>query len=271
MSNSELIRDLTSATERFAVLLRAVSKPDAPAVGTWSVAETAAHVRAVAALNAQFASGDEPADDFRALFERALADTFATHAPFTDMGVEWARRDGFGALAPGIIEDATRLAVAVTEEPDREVVWLSGTKLPAAAVGAHMISELLVHGFDIARAARVRFAVPDGEASHFFETYIPPFVPAAKAAGFFDQERGDIGPVSWRLKLRGGSTFAYAYRDGDVQAVNAHDRGFDLTISARPASMLLVMYRRLSPAGRVWVWGRRPWRIARVMQVLQTP
>ena len=273
---AELVRDLTSATERFAALLAAAPRLDAPAVGTWSVEETAAHVRSVAALNAHFASGARPAPGFRQLYERALSDTFSTHAPLTALGVEWAMRNGVGSLAGGLVEDAARLAVTLAETGGYEhVTWVGGARIPVTAVAAHMVSELLVHGFDIARSTRARFAVPDREARHFFETFVPAMIPAARESGFFDAPIDDVGPVAWRFRVRGGATLAYAFSGGELQVVEPATRAFDLTISARPASMLLVMYRRVGPAwpalrGQIAVWGRRPWRLGRVMRVLKT-
>ena len=272
-----MIGDLTSATERFAGLLLGVSNWDAPAVGSWSVAETAAHVRSVAALNAHFVSGDAPlSSDLADLVDEAATDTFTTHSAFTDHGVRWALETGVEALAAGVVEDTTRLAVALAERPEDTIAWLAGTKLPVAAVGAQMISELLVHGFDIARAAGKRFDVPDHEARHFFTTHVPAMVAGAPASGFFDLDRSALEPVAWKFRVRGGPTFGFVFRAGALEVVDPDYHDFDLTISARPGPMLLVMYDRIGPVvpalrGQVTVWGRRPWRLRRVMQVLQTP
>src|SRR5438270_14101248 len=62
---------------RFIKLLHWVKDPAASAVGTWSVADTAAHVREVSVLNSTWATGGTPPPEFRETYE--LAATVAVH------------------------------------------------------------------------------------------------------------------------------------------------------------------------------------------------
>jgi hypothetical protein len=53
-------------------------------------------------------------------------------------------------------------------------------------------------------------------------------------------------------------------------------RAFDAHVSADPAAMLLLMLHRVKPAplalrGKVVVWGRRPWRVPRMVAAMMPP
>ena len=53
-------------------------------------------------------------------------------------------------------------------------------------------------------------------------------------------------------------------------------RPADVHIAADPAVMWLLMFNRMRPLGpalrgQLRVWGRRPWRLRRLMRLLQTP
>src|SRR5437762_13760639 len=62
---------LEETVERLSRLLDGVADPSRPAVGTWSIAETAAHIREVATFNSAWATGGTPPPEYRQAFEFA--------------------------------------------------------------------------------------------------------------------------------------------------------------------------------------------------------
>jgi hypothetical protein len=269
--------DLDAVAARFVALLRSVSDPEAKALGEWSIGETAAHVRCVSALNSLFASGDGPPDDLRDMYTRALGVDIETVALNNDFGLEWEEERDPRLLADRIEAGVARLLdVTAGAAGHEEVTWLGGMKLPLIAIGSHMLTELLVHGHDIARAEGRTFPISDENARPFFEHQLPSTVKAASATGFLSGSRSDMGPLTWEFRLRGSAGTVFALTDGELTMPAPGTRSVDLHISARPAAMLLVMWGRrgrIVPAlqGHILVWGRRPWRLGRLMKVLQLP
>src|SRR3954452_12814764 len=62
---------LQATAADFTSLLCGVTDPQAHALGTWSIGETAAHVREVATLNSTWATGGTPPPEFREAYELA--------------------------------------------------------------------------------------------------------------------------------------------------------------------------------------------------------
>src|SRR5205814_6576274 len=86
---------------------------------------------------------------------------------------------------------------------DDTVAWLGGLRLPRSAVLAHTLSELVLHGFDIARAEGREFDVPADAARLYFEVFMVEVVRNAYEAGFLHARVGaDAGTdVVWELRI----------------------------------------------------------------------
>jgi hypothetical protein len=77
-----------------------------------------------------------------------------------------------------------------------------------------------------------------------------------------DRDRARGQAAAYALRLRGQGTHRWAFHDGRLEG--RRRRPADVWISADPATILLVFYKRQSqwPAiarGRLLAWGRRPW------------
>jgi len=69
--------------------------------------------------------------------------------------------------------------------------------------------------------------------------------------------------ATYELRIRGGTTHYWAFRDGRFSIVDELRRP-DVVMSADPVACLLVFYGRRSQwpeifRGRILAWGRRPW------------
>jgi hypothetical protein len=268
---------LDEAAGRFSDLLAAVENPGAPAVGTWSIADTAAHVREVATLNSTWATGGAPPDAYREAYELAGTVSVDEVEDVNALALASAPERDLRALA-NFIEERLELMLYLTSTADGTelVSWLGGLKLPLGAVLGHTLSELLVHGGDIARAEGRTFPITGAQARLLFESFLIPLLTAAGAAGF-GGDRSDAGqPVCCELRLRGGASVVLVADESGITVEEPGNRQVDAHVSADPSVMWLLMFNRvgrLGPAlrGQVRVWGRRPWRLRHLMRLLETP
>jgi uncharacterized protein (TIGR03083 family) len=157
--------------------------------------------------------------------------------------------------------------VTASASADDVCIWYSSAPLTLAAATTHLAGEFLVHGLDIARAlgrpwpidpAHARLEIYAG-TSYFPVTTVTD--PSARLA--------------FQVRLRGGRSFVMRVGDGRLWA---EDPGgaVDFRLSVDPVAFLLVGLGRLSRvraglAGKIVVWGRRPWRAATVMRLFDLP
>src|SRR6266513_2236886 len=150
---SDIRTSLDDTVDRFATLVRSVQDPSARSVGTWSIADTAAHVREVATLNSTWATGGSPPPEYREAYELAATVSIDEVNRVNALSLASAPERDLPALA-GLIRERVELMLYLTADADgsEQVSWLGGLKLPLGAVLGHTPSELLVHGGDIAHA-----------------------------------------------------------------------------------------------------------------------
>jgi hypothetical protein len=268
---------LEETAGRFSALLRSVRDPSRRAVGEWSIGETAAHARIVSALDSVLATGIEPPGFLRPVYDKArtvsLADVAALNALTLDVEGE---RDT-GVLASRVEEEVGRLLEATAAvHGDERVRWLGGLSSSPAGILAHLVSELLIHGRDIARAEGRSFPIPSASARLFFEAFFFEALRAPEVAGFAGGRTTGEGRVCWELRLWGSGRVAFVSDGGRLAFVEPGAHPTDLRVSADPAAMLLVLFGRVNPLypvlrGRLRVWGRRPWRLRRLMRAIKMP
>jgi hypothetical protein len=268
---------LDDTVDRFSTLLHSVKDPEGRAVGTWSIADTAAHVREVATLNSTWATGGTPPPEYREAFDLAATVSVDEVNRVNAVSLASAPERDLHALA-GLVKERVDLMLYLTEDADgsETVSWLGGLKLPLTAVLGHTLSELLVHGGDIARAEGRAFPITAAQARLIFEGFLFSLLTAADAAGFGGERSDAMRPVVCELRLRGCERVLLVADQGGVVIEEPGSRPADAYIAADPAVMWLLMFNRigtLGPAlrGQVRVWGRRPWRLRHLVRLLQTP
>ena len=120
-----------------------------------------------------------------------------------------------------------------------------------------MLGELLLHGWDIARATGARPTIARREALLVIDgivALIPNYVDPEKTRGLH---------VTYELRLRGGRRYIVDIENGTAQ-IDPPNAQVDCWISADPAAFLLVGYGRVSQwgqalRGRMLSGGRKPW------------
>jgi uncharacterized protein (TIGR03083 family) len=254
MNGSGAANALASASERFSALLDDVDDPSRTAVGAWTIAETAAHVAFVMEHIPAYLAGTEELPGHAQEFEH-LADA---HTVFNEDALRSASERDLSTLARKAHAGAQRL-IDTADNLDREkrYPWFGGVAIPLSSYLAVAINEFLVHGFDIARAARRRWPVDRPTAALVVEgllPMVPHYIDHDAAAGF---------NARYELRVRGGATAYLTFDDGVVSIGDEPPTRVDCHISADPWWYLLVVYGRVGQwraalRGKTITWGRRP-------------
>lgn len=258
-SIERLCDSLLGASGRLATMLRRGPDPSAPSIGVWTLGETAAHVSSSSAYFLAVARGQviEPED------------------------LDHVDRSNAAGLAadpermPGVLADRLEqgeeelVSYARSVDGDPIVRPFVGVDLPLSSVLAIELGELLVHGDDIARAARRSWRIPRDDAALTLEGFLPllPFV--------VDERRARDVVMRCELRIRGGSRVVVVIDHGALWVEPASPGPVDCRLSVDPATFLLLMFLRVGmlrsiARGKVCAWGRRPWRATTLRSVLKT-
>jgi hypothetical protein len=262
---------------RFTEQLESVRDPGAGAVGKWSISDAAAHVYEVSIVNSLLVTGDQPPDELRALHEMATTVTLDRVGDLNALALTLLPERSHTALASLIARQVASLLDATAESDGSERIrWLGGVKVPIKAVFGHMLSELFVHGYDIAGADGHSFPLAASHARLIFEVFLIELLASPDIAQFAG-DRAPVGrPVTCELRLWGAKPVLLVARDGVLTVEMAGDRPVDVRVSGDPAAVWLTMCHRIAPlrallSRSVTVSGRRPWRLRRLEQALGTP
>jgi hypothetical protein len=267
---------LQTATARFCELVTSVPDPGIKATDKWSVADIAAHVTGVAWLNTTILGATADPFPVPGLAEAIETTTVDDVHGFNDRILGYFTERDVKQLA-GMLREHVDLMLTASQghDPVETVTWLAGARLPLAGLLAHLVNELLQHGYDIARAVRVPWAISPEDAACFFELFY---------VGLASGEPGRILDGSKRpLDRRIAVQFRSAYtapvtivvRNGQAVAAPAGP-GADLTIRFEPAAFTMMMFGRMSKARavltrKVVVTGPRPWLLPAFLRTVRAP
>lgn len=185
---------------------------------------------------------------------------------------------GDGHARPGdFVAERGETFLRITEglAPDTPVTvprYGQRATITLAAVTGLMPSESLVHGLDIARGAGLPWAIGPDEArpvlGQSMPTMVAPALHTARARGV---------SIAFDLRIKGGPRPAAVVDDGTMTVTrDAPPRAYDCTITAAPATLLLVSFRRTPiwkaiARGGMRAGGRRPWLATRLRELVATP
>jgi len=253
-----LSRALTEAGNAFASMLRRVKDPDRPAIGVWTVGETAAHAAHSPKYFLEAAQGTT---------ELAALDDVADHnAEFLSNDPERDPR----VLANRFENNELALTTYTgTLDGDPAVEVFDGVVVPMSTLLAVELGEVLVHGYDIAGASGLNWPIA---AEHAALTVggllpiLPHVIDPAKAAGF---------DARFAFRIRGGIEATFVFDNGVLQIEEAGTEPVDCHLSVDPATYLLLSFDRINPTiptlqGKIVAWGRRPWLAFKVASQFKT-
>ncbi|HET9255348.1 MAG TPA: maleylpyruvate isomerase N-terminal domain-containing protein [Pseudonocardiaceae bacterium] len=268
---------LRDSGERFAELACSC-EPTAMATKDWTVADTVAHVTAIALWDTALA---RPADVPRpypwdVIDDQIRITTVDTVNVLNDRTMERFTERDPGALAKqlrGHID--TMLRTSADLDPDRPIRWLGDSHVPLAGIIAHLTNELQIHGRDIARATRSRWTIPPQYAGQFIDLFV------------VGVTRHGVGQLLYKNGTPANRRIAVAFRSRytnpvtlvlDNGRVSLGDSGCPVDVRVRfdPAALNLMLFGRISRphaalSGKVVVGGPRPWLLFPFLRIVRFP
>jgi uncharacterized protein (TIGR03083 family) len=257
ITTPDLLRAVDKTAYRVSLLMRSSCHPEANAIGTWNVGETANHL---AHCYSSFIGA------FEGTFDAAPGDVDRHNA---EALAEDPERD-LDVLAERVEKEARRyIDMASAFAADQPVDFFTGMRVPASAVTATLLGEALVHGQDIATAEGLPWPIEPEHAlltMHGLVPMLPHFLNASGAAGL---------RAGYEIRLTGSDSQFWYFDDGTLTVEETEVGPVGCRIAADPATWLLMSYNRIGPtlptiSGKVRVWGRHPWLATRLRGVFKT-
>ncbi|WP_246239730.1 maleylpyruvate isomerase N-terminal domain-containing protein [Acrocarpospora corrugata] len=260
--------------DRFLALVGSLPDSEAMATAEWTVADTVAHVRTIAALYTAILQPGKVPHPFPYAERQITTATVDTVAEMNDVVLR-----NFTERDPRVLQDL--LASDIEDilngtkdaDPAAPVPWLGDSRVPVAGVVAHLVNELLVHGWDISRAARTHWDFPSEDAALFFELFL---------IGMLRHDAGSLlGPpvpgrrIAVEFHSPHTTPVTLVLRDRQV-TLEETGRGADARLSFDPATLNLMLFGRMSKAraalsGKVTARGPRLWRLAEFLRIVHLP
>jgi mycothiol maleylpyruvate isomerase-like protein len=268
---------LRDSGDRFAELVTTVPDPSVLATKHWSVAETAAHVTGIAwNYTGMVAEEDRPLPipQVREHFPVTTVDTI--HTGLNPAQLRGYRERDVGRLAErlrGSVEEI--LDLTATTDPHRVVPWLGDSRLPIAGVLAHMTNELLIHGWDIARAARVPWHMPEDQAALFFDVFLVEIIRHGYGHLLDDDHPVHRGRIA--VEFRSTHTVPVTFvLDNGVATAEEAGQAYDVRIRFRPSSMNMWLFHRIGTfraalTGQLVPSGPRLWLLPAFLRKVRLP
>jgi hypothetical protein len=241
-------RAVRDAAERVSTLFESLPDPGIRARGSdWTASEVAAHLVLIGRSYDQYLSGDTTPVVHALTLN---ADNLRTVATTTERDV--------GVLMSEL-QSATDRVLTKTEpmSADAAMPWHGVTAAVGSIYGV-WLGELLVHGWDVARAARRRWPISRDEAAMIVEGA------AMISPHFVDCERAGGLRATFEVRLRGGPTLALRFDDGALVVTSGPAPDADCRMSGDARAVMFVTYHRKSQwgqiaLGRLIAYGRKPW------------
>lgn len=240
----ELCNALDKAGKRYVEMLGQVNDPSLPAIGTWNVGETAAHLSSssISFLAVARGESDPPAVD-------------SDHTSVLNANPERDPKILADSFTAGE-KDFLTYVRSLDGNPEMEI--FQGIKVPTSTLLAVELSEVLVHGYDIAKASGLTWQIPKYEATIALGGILPLLT-------YMVDERSAAGlQARFDLRLRGGARAVFAFDDGRLNIEDPAEDPVDCCLSIDPVTMLLLSFNRIQPwrpllQGKMGAWGRRFW------------
>ena len=175
------------------------------------------------------------------------------------------------------MDEAVEAVLAGSEglDPATPIGWLGGSRVPVAGVVAHLVNELLVHGWDIARARRVDWPMPDEHCALYWELFFCGMLRLEYGTLLNTTVRMPRRPIAVRFTSRHTPPETIVLRDGRV-GLAPPGAPYDVRVRFRPARFNLMLFGRVSPLRAalrrdVVVGGPRPWLLPSFLRVVHMP
>jgi hypothetical protein len=217
--------------------------------------------------------------DADAIAGRPVPEAIVTKAGIAEATAKLLAEDGErdpAVLADRIDTLAHEFDDVASRSQSAAVDWLQGTRLPPSAVACHLLNECLVHGHDIAKATGRQWPIQRHHALLAVEAFLIPLIAALPPTAFVNQEKAGSFRARIELRLRGGRRTLMVLDGGSLTLDAGGTRDVDAHISADPTAFVLVFIGRQGIwkpllGGKLAAWGRRPWKLTRMLTVISPP
>jgi len=262
---------LEHASERAAGLVRDRASLDGPVPGLeWTKAQLVAHLCAICEAFAATLRGEDLVARFGPEFVGSYGSGRTLRDAVADVNAKVVRYASFptpAAAADALKSGAATLLAAFSTHPDlselRPAPWYGPeVTVPVGNLLALAVSELLVHGYDLARAvgADLRPSAATGVSA----TAVAAAVMSEMLPRVLDERRARGFTGSFEIRVRGGERFVLRIADGRAWSEPAAGRAVDCVVTLSAYDALLMGYDRVPvwraiALGKAWSFGRRPW------------
>jgi SCP-2 sterol transfer family len=271
---------LRDEVRRVTTLLRSIEDPTPPAVGSWNLGEVAMHLSQAWIVVPGLARRDlsRAREILPHLAGDSLIGDMADLGETTMLGVGSDPERNPRVLADRIEARAQEyFSECAGADPDAPRPWLvHGVTVRRSTLTYHLLNETVMHGDDIARAARRPWSIEPAHAAMVWGRFIVPVLQTLDPRALVDAERAAGLRASYDVRIRGGDRFHFVFHDGMLHVEDPSPGPVDCHISADPVAMLRVIWNRQSQwsaiaQGKLLAWGRKPWLGPRFRALMRNP
>lgn len=254
-------RALEGAVVRASLLLGGLGDTSAQIKGSeWTVRDAAAHVISYASLWEAALQG-----------QRSPIDDVSTLARHNERLIAAVKERTGRELAERLTRDYGQVVLAAEKFPaDLRILWHEGMLLDVPGALSLALSELLVHGYDIARTVRAPWPITRHDAG------------LASAGGTrmlhlgLDSNKAGSTRMACGFRLRPTPEFAVVVDRRTATVECPPVSPLDCRVSGDPVSFLLVSYGRVPQwsavlRAKLRAGGRNPWLVARFSRLVKAP
>ena len=252
---AEVAAALTRAVPWLDANLRHVSDPSARVKGqTWNVGDVAAHLAFALDTYRNAAAGGA-----------SFPVPFPQRQKWIDAGLARISERRPAILVGRIRDDIEALSAVVgSSRPGQVVNWYSGTPATPAFLGAVVVEEMLVHGWDIATASHGDTTL-DPSGSRFG------VLVAAAMSTLMLTPKGKTVTADVEFRIRGYESIGTRLANGHAHITTQPMRRPDLWFEGEPGPFVLWMLSRTAVLNRsIRIGGRRPWLALTAMKWYET-
>lgn len=273
---------LEHASERAAGLVRDGAPLDEPVPGLqWTRAQLVAHLCAICEAFAVTLRGEDFAERFGTEFIGSYGSGPTLRDAVAAVNAKVVKDASFptaAAAADAVTLGAATLIAAFKTHHDlsaqRPAPWYGPeVAMPVGNLLSLAVSELLVHGDDLARAARA--GLRPSAATLTSATAVAAAVMSEMLPRMLDERSASGFTGSFEIRVRGGERFVLVIGDGRARSEPAKSQDVDCVLSLSAYQALLMGYGRVPvwrviASGNVWAFGRRPWLGMRFHRLFRT-
>ncbi len=274
---------LRDEVRRVTTLMRSIGDPGIPAVGQWNVAEVAMHL----SLNWLLVLGQVRRDLSR---YKAVVPSMAgvagdsmipdmwDNADLNALGLKADSERDLAVLADRIEQRADEyFGECAAHSPDEPRPWtVEGTTVPLSALTCNLLSETIMHGYDMAKAVGRKWRIEPTHAAMVVRQFFVPVMQTCDPRTFVNAEKAAGLQATYELRLRGGGWLNWVFDNGSLRVEEPSTRRVDCHILADPAAFFMVFWERQSQwnaiaKGQLIAWGRKPWLGLKFRSLIRNP